>query len=389
MTERLYYTDSYLTNFTSDVAEADGCKVRLGRSAFYPASGGQPHDLGTIGGIPVAEVVDEDDVVHVLTRPLTSAGAVECTVDWQRRFDHMQQHTGQHLLSAVLIEMLGADTVSFHMGSDVSTVELATASLTPESLQAAELRCNQVIAENRAVAVAFEDAATAEGLRKPPKREGTIRIVSIDGLDRSACGGTHVRSTGEIGCILLRGTERIRGNTRLEFVCGLRAIRRARSDYDALSAVARSFSVGVDDAVKSVISQSARLADAEKSRRKLAQELAAIRGRELHARTPADAAGIRIVVREVPALDDDMRTEAQAFAAGGTAVIIAYCRTPASLIVAASADSGLNAGSLVKNALTARSGRGGGSAAMAQGSLPSAEQLPAVIEEIRKTVEQR
>ena len=389
MTERLYYTDSYLTNFTAEVAEADGCKVRLGRSAFYPASGGQPHDLGTIGGIQIAEVIDEDDVVHVLTHPLAQAGAVQCTVDWRRRFDHMQQHTGQHLLSAVLIEMLGAETVSFHMGSDVSTVELATASLAPDALQAAELRCNQVIAENRAVSVAFEDAATAAGLRKPPKREGTIRIVSIEGLDRSACGGTHVRSTGEIGCILLRGTERIRGNIRLEFVCGLRAIRRARADYDALSGVARSFSVGVDDAAKSVAAQSARLADAEKIRRKLAQELAAIRGRELHAATPPNAAGLRIAVREVPALDDDMRIEAQAFATAGTAVFIAYCRTPASLIVAASPDSGLNAGSLVKSAVTARSGRGGGSAAMAQGSVPSAEQLPHAIEEIRKTAEQR
>ena len=391
MTERLYYTDAYLTSFTADVAATDGegLRVRLGRSAFYPTSGGQPHDLGTIAGVPVVEVIDEEDIVHVVSAPISVSHAVECTVDWNRRFDHMQQHTGQHLLSAVLIEMLDAETVSFHMGADVSTVELVTTALTPEAMRAVEMRCNEVIAENRAVAVTFEDAATTQGLRKQPKREGTLRIVSIDGLDRSACGGTHVRSTGEIGCILLRATERIRGNVRLEFVCGLRAVRRARADYDALSAIARGFSAGVDDALRSVSAQTTRLADAEKSRRKLAEELAVARGRELHSATEPLASGVRVCLREMQSLSDETRTEAQAFIAGGHAVMVAFCAAPASVLVAASPDAGLNAGNLVKSAVTARGGRGGGSATVAQGSLPNAAAAAEAAAEIKDIVEQR
>ena len=389
MTERLYYNDAYLTTFTAEVAGSDGLNVRLGRSAFYPSSGGQPHDLGSIAGVPVVDVVDEDDVIHVLSAPLAAGATVECTIDWRRRFDHMQQHTGQHLLSAVLIEMFGAETVSFHMGSDVSTIELATELLKPDSVKAAEVRCNQVIAENRPVSVTFEDGATVQGLRKPPQREGTLRVVSIEALDRSACGGTHVRSTGEIGCILLRGTERIRGNLRLEFVCGVRAVRRARADYEALSAAARSFSVGLDDVPRAVDSQNVRLAEAEKVRRKVAQELAEVRGRELHASTAPITNGLRLVIRELQTLDDDARTEAQAFAAAGRAVLIAFCRTPASLLVAASPDSGLNAGQLVKAAVSSRSGRGGGSPVMAQGSVPSADLIGEVVDEVRQKAEQR
>ena len=392
MTERLYYNDAYLTQFTAYVAEVngDGLRVRLGHSAFYPSSGGQPHDLGSIDGIPVVDVTDDDGgVLHILERPLSSRGSVECAIDWNRRFDHMQQHTGQHLLSAVLIEMFGAETVSFHMGGEVSTIELATPSLTGEAMQAAELRCNEAIAANRPVRVTFEDAATVQGLRKPPTREGVLRVVSIDGLDRSACGGTHVRSTGEIGCVLVRGTERIRGNVRLEFVCGLRAVRRARADYNALSAVARTFSVALEDVAQSVAAQATRLAESEKSRRKLAEELAGIRGRELHAATPALPSGLKVHVREFPALDEDARTEAQAFAAAGGAVLIAFCRTPASLLVAAAPDSGVNAGALVKQAVTVRSGRGGGSPILGQGSLASSDLLAGAVDEIRGTVAQR
>ena len=158
-------------------------------------------------------------------------GEVAGEIDWTRRFDHMQQHSGQHLLSAVFEELFGLHTVSFHLGAESATIDLEGGPVEPRTVLEAERRANQLVSENRAMDVRFEDASAAQGLRKPSEREGMLRIVSIDGLDRSACGGTHVRTTGEIGPILLRRTEKIRQSVRVEFVCGGRAVRRARAGF--------------------------------------------------------------------------------------------------------------------------------------------------------------
>jgi alanyl-tRNA synthetase len=244
MTERLYYSDSYLREFRADILDrsADGLTLYLDRTAFYPASGGQPHDTGTIAGIPVIEVVDEEDrVAHRVAAPLYS-GPVECAVDWDRRWDHMQQHSGQHLLSAVLSDQFGLRTVSFHLGAEASTIDVEGGAIDAAKAAAVERRVNQIVCENRPVGVVFEDAADVGGLRKASDRTGTLRIVTIDALDRSACGGTHVHATGEIGPVLLRKFEKVRNTVRIEFLCGMRAVRRARADYEALSRAAQSFS---------------------------------------------------------------------------------------------------------------------------------------------------
>ena len=230
MTERLYYDDCYLREFQARVVDTtdNGTRVYLDRTAFYPTSGGQPFDLGTLGGAAVRDVIDEEDrIAHVLDAPV-AVGDVAARVDWDRRFDHMQQHTGQHLLSAVLIELFNIPTVSFHMGALTSTIEVAAAQIEPSRLERAEERCAEIVAAARPVTVSYEDSSSDLGLRKASARTGTLRIISIDGLDRSACGGTHVRSTAEIGPLLLRKLETLRGNVRIEFVCGLRAIQRAR-----------------------------------------------------------------------------------------------------------------------------------------------------------------
>ena len=201
MTERLYYTDAYLTTFPADVVDRaeDGTVVYLDRTAFYPTSGGQPHDTGRLGSSRVVDVVDEGDrIAHRLDGPV-QPGPVEGAVDWARRFDHMQQHTGQHVLSAVLADLTGQATISVHFGREISTLDLDTPDLPPAQVVEAELRANRIVTENRPVEVSFEDAASAEGLRKASDREGTLRIVTIRDLDRSACGGTHVRASGEIG----------------------------------------------------------------------------------------------------------------------------------------------------------------------------------------------
>lgn len=374
MTERLYYSDSYLTRFQACVLETSerGQRVVLDRTAFYPSSGGQPHDLGELNGIAVLDVVDEEDrIVHVLAAPLTGT-SVEGVVAWDRRRDHMQQHSGQHLLSAVFDLLFQARTLSFHLGAESATIDLDTPILSPAQLQAAELHANHVIQQDLPLAVSFEDAAQAAGLRKESTREGTLRIVSIGELDRSACGGTHVRTTGEIGLVLLRKTEKIRNSTRVEFLCGQRAITRARADFDALSQIARQFSAPLDETPALVTTQLEQAKDAAKSRLKLAIELNTLRGRALYNETPADPTGRRRHVENRPQgpLDDELRTLAIAFCSQPNAVFLATSANPPSALLAVSPDSGLHAGNLMKQAIQTAGGKGGGSAQLAQGSLP-------------------
>uniref|UniRef100_UPI003340CF31 alanyl-tRNA editing protein n=1 Tax=Gemmatimonas sp. TaxID=1962908 RepID=UPI003340CF31 len=193
-TIRLYYDDAQLARFSASVTEiaGEGRIVYLDRTAFYPTSGGQPHDLGTIAEVSVVDVVDEESrIAHHLAEPLgLPAGAmVVGQIDVARRIDHMQQHTGQHLLSALLADEYGWPTASVHFGDESSTVDVTGEGLTPELLATIEQRVNTLALENPAVTVSYDDASTAEGLRKASDRAGTLRIVTIEGLDRSACGG--------------------------------------------------------------------------------------------------------------------------------------------------------------------------------------------------------
>jgi alanyl-tRNA synthetase len=387
MTERLYYTDSYLRDFTARVAgaSADGLTVYLDRTAFYPTSGGQPFDTGSISSAPVVDVVDEDErIAHRLAAPLAGGEAtVDCAIDWPRRFDHMQQHSGQHVLSAIFEQLFSLKTVSFHLGAESSTIDLEGGSVEPRAAGEAERRVNQVIYENRPIAVEFRDAAEASGLRKPSEREGTLRIVSVAGLDRSACGGTHAGATGEIGVVLIRKLERIRQATRVEFLCGQRAVGRARADFLALSAAAQLFSSPLDD-VPSLVAVGLETARAaEKTRRKLELELGAYQGKELYHATVPGTDGIRRVVRRAERGSlEELRAVAQSFAAQPKAVFLAALAEPPSLLLAVSADSGIDAGKTLKSALAEAGGRGGGSAGMAQGSVPDRPSLERVLEKI-------
>jgi len=380
VTERLYYQDCYLREFRAHVVEAadDGRRVYLDRTAFYPTSGGQPFDTGTLGGANVVEVVDEEErVAHVLDAPIT-AGEIDGRVNWARRFDHMQQHSGQHLLSAVLEELFKIPTVSFHLGAEVCTIDVTAASLAPRQMEQAEERCAEIVSQARPLAISFEDAAADLGLRKESQRTGTLRVVAIDGIDRSACGGTHVRTTAEIGPVAIRKTEKIRGNTRLEFVCGVRALRQARADFRTLQELSRQLSVPAAEAPALVAAQLERVKTLEKTNQRMAAEIAQREGRELWNATAPDADGLRRMVQRA-AIDDAMRTRAQAFAAEGKAAFLAVSANPPAILLAASADSGIHAGERVKAAVTAAGGRGGGNQGLAQGSLPAAADLEAIV----------
>jgi alanyl-tRNA synthetase len=253
LTERLYYGDSFLREFEAQVIssekEGERWKVVLDRTAFYPTSGGQPHDTGTLAGVPVIEVADsEQHVVHYTSAEVPS-GAVRGQIDWPRRIDHMQQHTGQHLLSAAFIELFKFPTVSFHLGREISTIDLQAPEIVPRHLEEAERRTNEIIFEDRLVSVRFgtaEELAEA-GIRKKVEREGILRAIEVEGFDRQPCGGTHLMRTGQAGLLLIRKVERRRDAWRVEFVCGFRALAAARGDFGTLTQAASLLSCGMPE----------------------------------------------------------------------------------------------------------------------------------------------
>jgi alanyl-tRNA synthetase len=379
VTERLYYQDCYLRDFRAQVVETadEGRRVYLDRTAFYPTSGGQPFDAGTLGAANVVDVIDEEDRVAHLVDTAISLGEITGQIDWARRLDHMQQHSGQHLLSAVLEDLFKISTVSFHLGSEVSTIDITAPALTTIQIDQLEDRCAEIVCEARPLTITFEDDTADLGLRKESQRSGTLRVVAIDRIDRSACGGTHVRTTAEIGPIFLRKTEKIRGNTRLEFVCGLRALRQARDDFRILQELSRQLSAPAAETPPLVSAQLERMKTLEKSNQRLASELAQREGRELWEATAPGADGIRRVSQQGP-IDDATRTRAQAFVAQGRAVFLVVSPNPPSVLLAASTDSGIHAGERVKAAVTSAGGRGGGNQALAQGSLPASADVAAL-----------
>jgi alanyl-tRNA synthetase len=376
-TERSYYQDSYQRVLEARLVSADASRtmVYLDRTCFYPTSGGQPFDLGSIAGIEVAEVLDEGArIAHRLRSPLPTSldgHNVDLSINWARRFDHMQQHTGQHILSAVFANLFAAETLSFHLGSELSTIDLALPTLAEGQLEQAETRANEIIFESRPVSVAIED--NPSGLRKASERSGPLRVVSIAELDRSACGGTHVRNTAEVGAILLRSTEKLRGSVRLAFLCGGRAVKRSRREWLVLDRSAAAVSTAFEHLPERIRDLQSKLHAAEKECLGAITALAKLLGDQRYAATePLPTSGVRFY-RGEQALTDSTRAEARAFAANPRAVYLAT--EEKAILLACSSDSGCNAGMLVKSATADLGARGGGSPHLAQATFPSRESL--------------
>jgi alanyl-tRNA synthetase len=345
--------------------------VILDRTAFYPTTGGQPHDTGTLGGVRVLDVVDDDDgrVVHVLEQPLEIGSRVDGVIDAARRLDHMQQHSGQHVLSAAFVRQFGVRTLSFHLGSAVSTIDLER-EVTPPEITAAENAANQVVWDDRPVEIRFvsaEDAA-ALPLRKEPVRGGTLRLVDIGGFDLSACGGTHVSRTGEIGLIAVRAWERFKGGARLEFVCGVRALSSLRELRDAASAASRQLSVLPSELAGAIERLQVESRDLRRQMRGLSEQLARYHARELVAE--GDRIGGAVTVVEAMAGYD--ATGLKALAASivsepGRAAVLLTAERPALIVVARSGDVALDSGALLKRLVAEFGGKGGGKPDLAQG----------------------
>ena len=384
MTDRLYYTDARLDRFTAVVREItdDGRRIVLDRTAFYPTSGGQPHDVGTLGGNAVVDVIDDDArIVHCLADPIGVAvgSMLVGQVDMTRRVDHMQQHTGQHLLSALLSDEFGWPTLSVHFGDETNTIDVACEDVDLTTLAAIERRANALIVQNRRVTVSFEDAAEATGLRKASERDGELRIVTIEGIDRNACGGTHVDRTGEIGALLLRRAEKTKGNTRIEFVCGHRAVARARLDAELLTTAARSLSAAPHDLPGLVELQIQRLAEGERERKRLAAELARYQATALWTASIPDSDGVRRIVMSVTGAVKEAEPLAQQLVALGRCTVVVTNAEAGAVLMATAADTGIDAGQRLRTALQAVGGRGGGSPRVAQGAVPDPSQLHAVL----------
>jgi alanyl-tRNA synthetase len=408
MTVRLYYDDATLTSFEAavtdihEVSRENGqslWQIALDRSAFYPTSGGQPHDVGTLEAtaksgatlaVPVLAVEEDEhgEVWHTVQKPLLTGTVVRGTVDWERRLDHMQQHAGQHLLSAAFVRVCRAHTVSFHLGAESATIDLGVEQLAPEDVVRAERLANSVIAEDRPIALRVVPRAEAEALlaggmlRKLPEREGSIRMVEIADFDLNACGGTHLRSTGQIGGLLLRKVEKVRQGFRVEFVCGQRAIATARRDFELLAQTALLFSAPAQQLPELVLRQMAEARSAAKSRQALLEDLANYQAAMLLVAYPEDN-GLHYVSATLPVYDAVyarlLAARLVSAAPRTVALIASTAADPATVVLArAASPDAIHCGNLLREHLAAFGVRGGGSAEMAQGAIPTA-QLEALL----------
>ena len=375
MTERLYYTDPYSTSFDAAVVRSFDHQGRpavvLDRTAFYPTSGGQPHDVGTLDAAKVVDVVDLEDgtVAHVLESALSARDAVHGEINWARRFDHMQQHTGQHVLSAAFDHLFSNRTMSFHMGADVSTIDLAQ-DAAADVIAAAEREANRVVWEDRPVEIRFatEEEAAALPLRKEPARGGTLRLIDIADFDLSACGGTHVARTGGIGIVAVSAWERFRGGTRVSFVCGGRALRLFRSYRDSVTGSIRTLSVLPEELPSAIERVQNESKDLRRTVKTLQEALASHEAARMVASAPI-VGGTRLVVGALEGWDAQGLKAIAAAATSGDSVVAALCSAslPALVVVARSRNQGVDSGAVLKQLVQQFGGRGGGKADMAQG----------------------
>lgn len=376
MTSRIYYIDPACREFDAVVTAVTTHEGRpavvLDRSAFYPTSGGQPFDVGALGPVRVVDVIDLDDaVLHVVDAPVSVGTAVHGSIDWERRFDHMQQHTGQHVLSAAFDRLSSNRTVSFHMGAELSSIDLERETSWSEIDGAVEA-ANRVVWEDRPVSIRFVSDAEADGLplRKPPTRGGTLRLIEVGGFDLSACGGTHVSRTGAIGLIAVTAAEKFKGGSRISFACGGRALRVVRNYRDALAGSTRVLSVLPGELPAAVEKLQAEAKDLRKTQSRLQQQLAVHEAERLLAAAP-ERDGRRVVVEVVSGFDAQaLKVMASGMAASGrTIAALVSASGPALVVIARSADQTVDANAVLRQLIARFGGKGGGKPDLAQGGL--------------------
>ena len=407
MTHRLYYNDSFLADFRAKVVDTKELSrennhstwaVKLDRTAFYPTSGGQPFDTGRLiaeskSGVALESGVEnvfedeEGEIWHRVTKVVPPDAEVRGLIDIERRRDHMQQHTGQHLLSATFVRLLNAKTVSFHLGEQISTIDLEIASLKKEDLLRVERLANEVIAEDRRIAVRYATREQAQqmGVRKLPEREGEIRLIDIQDFDLNACGGTHARSTGQIGGLVLRRTEKVKQGIRVEFFCGLRAVAAARRDFEMLSEAAAIYPCAPCDLQVNIVRQRDEARQQQKHETVLVEEVADLRAAQMLEQLPKELSPK--IITEVFSDRDALFTKLLAqrlTKRPGVIALLASSQNPPALVFARSSDLSADLGTLLRELVTAAGGRGGGGKDFAQGGVPDAAKLKEILEEGEK-----
>jgi len=382
--KRPYYDNAYVVDFSASVVErtlmGDRLAVVLDQTYFYPTSGGQPHDTGTIDGIRVVDVCirEQDDTILHILEDETSSGQVDCRIDWARRFDHMQQHSGQHLLSAAFEQVVDADTVGFHLGLESSTIDVDGANLAADQLAAVEGLANEMIYLNRPVTATIltPDESSRLDLRKPPAVAGPVRIVSVEDFDLSACGGTHVRQTGEIGLIKITKTESHGAGLRVEFLCGRRALADYHEKNALVTRIANAFTTGhreIEGAIDRLLDETRVLGG---DLRKARAELLGYQAEDLY-RKAEHVAGMRVVSATFAGRDrNDLNWLARNLVERpGVVVLFGLAGAKCHLVFARAGDIDRDMVPLLKSALgVLNSASGGGRPEFAQGGGPAADE---------------
>jgi alanyl-tRNA synthetase len=375
-THRLYYDDPFLRNFTARVLSCSPAEtmptefgpkpsweVLLDRTAFYPTSGGQPNDLGKLADAKVLDVRDDGEhIAHIVDEEL-SPGLVDGCVDWGRRFDHMQQHTGQHLLSAMFQERFGLPTVSFHLGGELCTIDLHGPEPSPDALQGAQRAANAVIFEDRPVNVRYgtADQLAQRGVRKEVDREGILRAIEIEAADLQPCGGTHVKSTGQIGVVLVRRCTKIRQDWRVEFACGARADRMATNDFRLLRTIGERLSCSPEEAQAAIEKLAAERDASYKTLRTTLQQHAVDRTQLLLAAAESGNDGARCIAALLREESAELLLPLATALAKNEKTVALLAHEPTGQLVFAQAPGGnKDLGAILKQVFVTIPGKGGG-----------------------------
>ncbi len=385
MSRRLYYEDAYKRQFKARVIQRLTHENRpalvLDGTYFYPASGGQPADRGQLNEVTVSDVfirLEDGAVVHVLDDELWS-DEVTGRLDWSRRFDHMQQHTGQHILSQAFLQIANVETVSFHLGQESCTIDLSPAALTPAQVENGEQLANQIVWDDRPVAIRFvnrDEARTLPLRQLPPREDDHLRLVEIADFDLTACGGTHVSRTGAVGQIKILRVERRRESWRLEFCCGQRALVDYRLKNGVTNRLAARLTVGIAELDDAVGRLQAEVKEANRQLRRQQTELLAFEVERLR-REGRSRGGATLIIHVYSGVDAGyLRRVAAALVQDPTTIAFLGLAGPKAQLVlgrGASAPGAMN--QLLKPALRVLgSAAGGGSATMAQGGGPAADE---------------
>jgi len=388
MSTKLYYSNPYETKWTTDIEkiieEENRTFVILKETAFYPEGGGQPADTGTINGIRVIDAQIKDDQIYHLVENKPEKQTVECVIDWNRRFDHMQQHTAQHLLSAVLEELYNIPTVSFHLGKEYTTIDVDTTDLTKEQIETIETACNTYIMKNLEIKTYLtnHEEVNKFPLRKLPEVTGDIRIVEIEGIDYSACAGTHVQRTGELSLFKIMKTEKHRGQIRVFFLSGWRSLydyQTSQTILDHLSSHFKTNKQQLEDRINKLEVEKKAL---NREVEVLKSENTAFLGEQILADQNEKIIFLQFEEKNMK----DLSTLAKYIIQQSSYIILLSSQLDKKVLLQHNGDYSLHCGKLLKETIKDFEGKGGGNELLAQATFPSIQQLNACTSKIKETL---